>query len=149
LPRPGENAAAVYFIRQRAEPTAWNLWIYVDGDKAASLSNDSYVAVGVTSGPHKILFEWPPLAAKVTLEVPVNVEPQTTRYFLVSGRIAVAGISSAYLPGGIIMNFDESLQVRELRESMGPTMIQEMARPTTTANTEAQRSHFMKGGAAR
>ncbi len=136
LPKPGENAAAVYFIRQRAEPTAWNLWIYLDGEKAASLSNDSYVAVGVPSGPHKILFDWPPLAAKVTLEVPVNIEPQTARYFLVSGRIALSGISSAYR--GIIMNFDESLQLRELRESLGATMIQEMARPPARADTEAE-----------
>lgn len=36
-----EDAARVYFIRQRAEPTAWNLRVSMDGKEVASLSSNS------------------------------------------------------------------------------------------------------------
>ena len=84
---PNETQALVYFIRQRAEPTMWNLWIYADNNKVASISNNSYVRFNLPIGDRTIRLEWPPLAASVEYENKVVLQPRSTYYFLITGEV--------------------------------------------------------------
>lgn len=109
--------AAVYIIRQRAEPTAWNLWVYLDKEKVASLSNKSYVAIGASPGEHTLLLDWPPTASSVKLDVPLTLVPGTARYFEVMGRVQMTGMDYKK------MHFNESIQFVELAAEAGKSLI--------------------------
>jgi len=107
-------------IRQRAEPTAWNLWIYLNEEKVASVSNNSYVAFAAPAGHQTLVFKWPPLAAQVKLDAPVEFSPGETRYFEVTGRLKATGT------GYNVIYVNESIQLVELSPAAGKQLVANM-----------------------
>jgi len=122
---PNEQEAIVLIIRQRAEPTAWNLDVTVDGERAAAVSNNSHVKFSVPAGKRTIQFGWPKLAAKVNLERVLEFKGGETRYFLVSGTTRLTGASPVHQ--GMMLAFTETLQFVELSPSHGEQLLREMA----------------------
>jgi len=118
---PSETEAVVYLIRERAEPTAWNLGVYLDGTQVASLANNAYVAFSVPVGKKQLLLKWPPLAGKAQLETPVEFKPKQTRYLVVTGQVRLGGVSSAYQ--GTTLHWNESLQMIEVPSSIGEQLL--------------------------
>jgi len=121
LNSPSETEAVVYLIRERAEPTAWNLGVYLDGAQVASLANNSYVAFSVPVGKKQLLLKWPPLAGKAQLETPIEFQPKQTRYLVVTGQVRLGGVSSAYQ--GTTLHWNESLQMIEVPSSIGEQLL--------------------------
>jgi|GEM_PF-5328180 len=99
------DAATVYFIRERAEPTAWNLWIYVDEAKLASLADNSHVVVKVKPGKRALALKWPPLAGQKDLKETLSIEPNTTAYYVIA-----ADFSNIRPLGGVLVS-DRSMGI--------------------------------------
>jgi hypothetical protein len=107
--------ARVYVIRDYAEPTAWNLWVDVDGKRAASLSNRSFAAFSADLGTHQFLFDWPPVASSVQLDTTIDLHESKNYYFVIKGRAALTG----YVPNfnGATLYFNEQIEMLEIEES--------------------------------
>ena len=89
-----ENAARIYVIRQRAEPTAWNLGVSIDGKEVASLSNNSYATFKTPSGEHTVSLTWPFLAGQVGLSGRLNFDAKGSHYYVVASRYDFPGFKN-------------------------------------------------------
>lgn len=103
----GESGTAAVFIRQNAEPTAWNLSVLIDGTKAASISNGSYSRFSVEPGRHMVHVHWPALSSQVDVSGQVDFPKDQTSYFLLTGKSRLTGsgyhalyfsMSTAFVP---------------------------------------------------
>lgn len=121
LNAPSANETTVYFIRQHAEPSAWNLNVSIDGTKVASVANRSYVAFSAPSGTHALALTWPLLAGGADVSGNVTLAAGQAQYFVMSGRVAVGG----HTADGTIVN--SSLQVREIAPAAGKALIESLA----------------------
>jgi hypothetical protein len=86
-----DSGPSVVFIRQHAEPTAWNVAVLVDGTKAASISNNSYSRFSVEPGRHLVTLHWPALSSQPDASAQVEFPKNQTLYFLVTGSSRLTG----------------------------------------------------------
>ena len=85
---PDETRAV--FIRQCAAPSAWNVFVDVDGKRAASIANNAYSIFAVPPGPHEIKIKWPFLSGGVDLAGEEQFQPGRTAYYVIMGEISGA-----------------------------------------------------------
>jgi hypothetical protein len=121
---PNNQEAIVVIIRQRAEPTAWNLYVAATFSPSTSLPNNSHARFSLPAGRHTIRFFWPRLAAGVNLEKALEFKGTETRYLLVSGSSRMTGTSPAYQ--GVTLHFAETLRFVELPPSAGEQLLRDM-----------------------
>jgi hypothetical protein len=113
---PNEKEALVYFIREYAEPTAWNLDILVDGQQAASLSNKSYTSFSVPAGRRAIRLEWASfLAGGAAINTHLAFRGNDSRYFLIKGSTHM-GVS----------HYSHLLELRELSPGVGEEFVRRL-----------------------
>jgi len=99
-PTGSEN---VFIFRAYAEPTLWSTTLKIDGRNVATLKQNSFTAIQVAAGAHKLKLGWPLLSAQNNAELQVDIEPDKTYYFAIIGA---AGID--HVEGNIIYVRDGS-----------------------------------------
>jgi hypothetical protein len=91
---PGASNTSAVFIRERAEPTAWNVAVLIDDHKVASISNRSFSSFVVQPGKHSFKIAWPFLAGQIDLKGNIEFLPSETAYFLITGKYTFTGASA-------------------------------------------------------
>jgi hypothetical protein len=86
---PDPADAKVYLIRQSAQPYAWNLYVFLDRQKVASISNHSYVTFAFPAGEHALHAEWPRMAGNVRVDGTMTLKPGATYYFVITGSVGI------------------------------------------------------------
>lgn len=121
-----EDESVVHIVRARTEPTAWNLYIMVDGVQAASVANESSVSFSAPPGRHALSIDWPALSGGPPLSTEVSLEAGKEHYFVISGRFTLTGASP--IPGvGIIIHQTSSIKLRKVEDRDGQTLIQQFS----------------------
>ena len=115
---PNTRETTVYVVREHAEPIAWNINILVDGKKAASLANKSFVKFSASAGRHHWAFDWPLLAASPSVRADIDLRGGQSHYLVVTGEARVTGV---YL---FVFVTTQSLHVFEVPQADGEKMIQ-------------------------
>lgn len=90
----GASATSAVFIRERAEPTAWNVAVIIDDKRMASISNRSFSSFEVQPGKHSIKIDWPALAGQLDLKGDIEFSPNETTYFLITADYTFKGVSA-------------------------------------------------------
>jgi hypothetical protein len=91
-PRPTDpNDATVYLIRRSAQPYLWNLFVFLDQKKVASVSNRSFVVFTFPAGDHALHAEWPRLGGVVKADGTMTLKPGGTQYFVITGELGNIG----------------------------------------------------------
>ena len=90
---PDSATSTAVFIRERAEPTAFNVSVQLDGKKMASISNRSFAEFAVKPGKHAFKIDWPALAGQLDLEGEIDFRESEKSYFLITGDFEMAGMS--------------------------------------------------------
>lgn len=116
---PDPSKAIVHVVRERAEPTAWNMYVDVDGQRVGSLADSSTVAFTATAGERKFLFSWPILAGSVKLEAPITLNAGSTYYFVVSGRLNNR-VTGGY---GVTIHSTHSLDLFQVPDDVGRQLV--------------------------
>lgn len=92
-----DGEATVHIFRNSVSPYAFAIEIFVDGQVAASLSDNAVVEFSIPAGERSLLFEWQPGSLTPgKVEVKLNFKGRESRYFLVSNR-ALPGPRIGYL----------------------------------------------------
>ncbi|WP_375773178.1 DUF2846 domain-containing protein [Archangium gephyra] len=114
---PNEKEALVYFIRKRAEPTAWQIYVFVDGQQAASLANASYTRFSVPAGRRSIRLEWASFMAGGAdiKNTDFDFRGNDSRYFLIEGSTSVG----AY-------NYSQTTRLSEISPVHGEMLVREL-----------------------
>ena len=112
----------ITFIREYAEPTAFKLNIFADGQKAASIKNKSYATFSLPVGAHKLKVDWPATASSVEVEIPVTLKGMEHKYFYASQSVDVSNFRASGM--GVAYDVSENLQVIEIN----PTDAQKVMR---------------------
>lgn len=87
---PNEKEATVQFIRPYLVPTGFPLQIFVNGKKAARLSNRAHISFSVPAGEHEILLDWPPGSLVMgSLKEKYVFLGGESRHFLVNDRSTI------------------------------------------------------------
>lgn len=86
-----ENTAQVHILRQNAQPTLWNLGIYIDGKKVASLANKAYATFIVPAGEHNLALKWPILAGQINTSGKITLKPKQSHYYIVTSSYGFSG----------------------------------------------------------
>ena len=115
-----ESGTSAVFIRQNAEPTAWNVAVLIDGTKAASISNSSYSHFSVEPGRHLVAVHWPALSGQVDVSGEVEFPKDQTSFFLVTGRSRLSGA------GYHVLYFSLSTALVPLKKSEAEALLSEM-----------------------
>jgi hypothetical protein len=84
---------SVVFIRERAEPTAWNVSVLIDDKKMASIANKSFSSFEVQPGKHSFKIDWPTLAGQKDLNGDLEFAPNETAYYLITAHYTFTGVS--------------------------------------------------------
>jgi hypothetical protein len=92
-PVSGSPSTTAVFIRERAEPLAWNVSVYIDDRKMASIANRSSATFAVPPGKHSFKLDWPALAGQLDLSGDLELLPNETAYFLVAGDFEFTGMT--------------------------------------------------------
>jgi hypothetical protein len=124
-PKTDTGTTAV-FIRLRAEPTAWNVAVTVDGKKAASIGNKSHARFSVTPGIHQVVIDWPSLAGQHDLYKTIDFVAGTTSYFLITADYADFG--AATVGAGMVMTYNSTVGLVELTEQAGKDFLAALAK---------------------
>lgn len=119
----GENISTVTFIRQRAEPTAWNVDVYIDKKKYASIANESFATFLVKPGAHRFEILWPFLAGQVDLDGDLNFDKGKHHYYLITADYTITG--SRLVPVmGVAIYYNSSVGLIPLEKSQAEKIIQ-------------------------
>ena len=90
LNSPNDTEAIVTFIRPYLTPTAFAIEIFVDGEKAAKLSNRSSVSFSVPAGDHEIVLDWPKGSLVVGgIKVKHTYNGADVKYFLINDKSTI------------------------------------------------------------
>lgn len=87
------DEAVFYFIRKHYPPTAWSGDLTVNGKVAATIKDGTYVKVNVPVGKASIALTFPPMLGFSNEPFSLDVSPKETRYILLSGDVAYAGLT--------------------------------------------------------
>ena len=115
-----ESGTSAVFIRQHAEPTAWNVAVLIDGTKAASISNSSYSQFSVEPGRHLVAVHWPALSGQVDVAGEVEFPRNQTSFFLLTGKSRLTGT------GYHALYFSMSTALVSLHRNEAETLLHEM-----------------------
>jgi len=85
------NDATIYLIRRSAQPYVWNLLVFLDQKKVASVSNRSFVVFTFPAGDHALHAEWPRPASDVKADGTMTLTPGGTHYFVITGEVGELG----------------------------------------------------------
>ena len=81
---PDEQNALVYCIRTGSSPTIYNMRVYVNGEKAASIKNNSFVKFNLPAGRNEIKLRFSFWAAvNLHFNKKIEVQPNQTYYYLI------------------------------------------------------------------
>jgi hypothetical protein len=92
-PHSDSSGTTAVFIRERAEPTAWNVSVLIDGEKMASIANRSSATFDVKPGKHSFKIDWPALAGQLDLIGDVEFSADEPSYFLITGNYEFTGMA--------------------------------------------------------
>jgi hypothetical protein len=87
------DEAVFYFIRKHYPPTAWTGDLTVNGRAAAAVKDGTYVKVNVPVGKAAIALRFPPMLGFSNEPFVLDVSPNETRYILLTGDVANAGMT--------------------------------------------------------
>ncbi|RYF65386.1 MAG: hypothetical protein EOO39_24950 [Cytophagaceae bacterium] len=117
---PSADEAVFYVIRKHYPPTAWSGDLTVNGKTAATIKDDTYVKVNVPVGKASIALKFPPMLGFSNEPFSLDVSPNETRYILLSGDVAYAGMTYNAI------KFKWSLNVLELNGDAAKKIISEL-----------------------
>ena len=112
-----ENAAQVYFIRQRAEPLVWNLFVNLDDNKVVSLSNKSYAKFKYSPGKHKFALKWPALAGQTNLAGELEFQPKASHYYLIESYYKFLDVKSFPGTSSYSVIFNGIIRLQEINQA--------------------------------
>ena len=115
-------------IREYAEPTVFNIYVFLDGTKAASISNRSYAAFSVPVGEHLLKFDWPKTASSTEFETKIDITEYSEHYFYVSQDIELSNFSflGAAVIGYVSYNVSEKLYVAKITSKQAKEILSQI-----------------------
>ena len=84
--------AVFYVIRKQYPPTAWTGELTANDTVAASVKDNSYVKINVPVGRAAVALKFAPLLGLSNAPFFVDVNPNETRYMLLTGDVSYAGM---------------------------------------------------------
>lgn len=115
-------------IREYAEPTAFAVLVFLNEEKAAAISNKSYVSFSVPKGEHILRFAWPKTASSGEFKAKIQVSEYSEHFFYVAQNIEIDNVDYIRTAVSGIMNADisEDLRVAEITPTQAAEIIKRM-----------------------
>jgi hypothetical protein len=119
-----KDYGSVTVIRKYAEPTAFNIYVFLDGTKAASISNRSHATFSVPVGEHLLKFDWPKTASSTEFETKIDITGYSEHYFYVSQDIELSDFN--FVIGYISYNVSEKLYVAKITSDQAKEILSQV-----------------------
>jgi len=115
FPEKDPNRALVYAVRVFAEPTAWDTYFLVDGQKIAEIPEKHYSYAYVAPGRHQFSFDWVFLSGGRKTGIEQVVEAGKTYVFELRAVFEGMGIVGGFQKPGITQ-FDEQPGIERIQQ---------------------------------